>query len=422
MRWKNMKITAVDNIYNFQKRNGIDRQTSQSVAKNNNAVNTVLSQNLLMWKDGKVNAALYHVSFTSKPRTNSTDKRRLAEKSGDFRISKFSDIPCPACGKKMLNLSKFGEIAEELANVPPEEYLDCLGKYKEYMRPVEESVYNEISDLSKQPGATKDIRQLVVSLRKTKLPLLQKVQLRKINKMRALAKTLPNDEQKVLMSKVSNLASIVRKTNSEAPFRRKVMIDRISKIKLRNPKKYDKLQKIAASFPTSSDMNSAWIVKYSGKNKMNEDWDSYAIALRFLSTSIANTDHIIAYDLENNHDDISNYMSMHSACNGQKSNKSFLQWLNEDKENRMQYMKDYFQTVDSIISRKSFNKKKYKNYVALATETIFEASKGQLRLNIEKPVQESVEGVVDDIAEEQIPECDTIETLSENEVPKEEVT
>ena len=248
------------------------------------------------------------------------------------------------------------------------------------MRPVEESVFNEIYENSKKPGASKDIRTLLVELRDEKMPILQKVQMRQVKKMRALAKTLPEKEKKVLMSKVNELSRMIRKNNASAPFRRKVMIDRISKVKIENQKKYEKLQNIARSFPTSADMNSAWIVKYSGKNKLNIDWDSYSIALRFLASSIANTDHILAYDIENNHDDISNYMAMHNACNTQKSNKPFLQWLNEDKENRIKYMEDYFNYVNDLLESGKIKKKKYKNYVAYATETIFEVSKGQVKL------------------------------------------
>ncbi len=321
------------------------------------------------------------VNFTSsKKRTYSTDKKHIAEKSGDFAVSKLCDITCPSCGKKMLNQTKFNLIAKELAELQPDEYLDHLGKYTEYMRPVEESVYNELYKLSQKPGNSKDIRTLLVSLRNAKMPILQDAQMRQIKKMRSLAKTLPDDERTILLNKIKSLQQIIRKNNTTAPFRRKIMIDRISKIKIRNPKKYEKLQKIAKNFPTSSDMNSAWIVKYSGKNKHNQDWASYDIALRFLSSSVANTDHIIAYDIENNHDDISNYLSMHSACNAQKGNKPFLQWLYEDKDNRIKYLQDYFEIVDNIIQKKRISKKKYRNYVAYATQTIFEASKGQVKL------------------------------------------
>ena len=395
-----MKIAPVKNLIN----SGVNSHVTNLFQGRYQAFENGISYAQINYKWHDItNAFYYPVSFSSsKERTYSTDKRRLAEKSGDFKISRYNDIPCPACGKKMLNVNKFSEIAEELSELPPEQYLECLGKYKEYMRPVEESVYNEISDLSKNTGE-KDIRQLVVSLRNKKLPLLQKVQLRKVNKMRALAKTLPNDEQRVLLKKVAGLASIIRKTNPEAPFRRKIMLERISKVKLRNPKKYEKLQRIAESFPTSSDMNSAWIVKYSGKNKMDKDWTSLEIATRFLSSSMANTDHIIAYDIDNNHDDITNYMAMHCSCNSEKANKPFLQWLNEDKNGRFENMKKYFNDVDGLISARRLRKKKYRGYVAKATETIEQASKGQIPASTLRPdknvntVDSIIQGIPKDI-------------------------
>lgn len=333
------------------------------------------------------NVFYYPVNFTAHERTFQSLKPKLKERSGDFVICRFPDLPCPACGKKMLNKSKFNQIAKVLAEIPSDQYLEFLGNYVEYMRPVEASVYKDLLAESQKPGASKDLRELLVSLRDNKLPILQEAQMRQIKKMKSLAKTLPEDEKRVLLNKVEKLKVQIRKKNSEAPFRRKIMIDRISKIKIRNPKKYEKLQIIAKNFPTSSDMNSAWIVKYSGKNKNNQDWDSYNIALRFLQSSISNTDHIIAYNLDNRHDDISNYMAMHSACNSQKSNKSFLQWLNEDKENRIKYMQDYFDQVGDLISSHRITKKKYKNYVAYATQTIFAASKGEVKL-----FEDSIEG------------------------------
>lgn len=318
------------------------------------------------------------VNFTSKQkRTVKSSKPHLKERSGDFVIAKINGIRCPACGQKMMNQSIFEKFTQELSEVEPEKYLEFLGDYTEYMRPIEASVYKEICAESKRLGTT-DIRSLVVSLRDNKLPVLQEAQLRLVKKMTSLAKSLPADEQKALMSKIQKLKSEIKKKNSTAPFRRKIMLDRISKVKISNPKKYEKLQRIAANFPTSSDMNSAWIVKYSGKNKFNEDWDSYTIATRFLQSSVANTDHILAYATDNTHDDISNYMAMHNACNSQKANKSFLQWLNEDKDNRIKYMQQYFDDCDKVISSKIIGKKKYKNYVAYATQTVFEVSKGQV--------------------------------------------
>ena len=332
------------------------------------------------------NAFYYPVNFSGKTkRTYESDKPKLKERSGDFTVCKISDIPCPACGKKMMNRTTFDKFAHNLAQVPPEDYLYFLADYYDYMRPVEASVYKEICIESQKSGASTDIRELLVSLRDHKLPILQEAQMRQVNKMTALAKSLPEDEKKALLDKITKLKQEIRRKNATAPFRRKIMLNRISKVKIRNPRKYEKLQRIAKNFPTSSDMNSAWIVKYSGKDKRGKDWDSYTIALRFLQSSVANTDHIVAYGINNNHDDISNYMAMHYACNGQKENKPFLQWLYEDKDNRIKYMIDYFDHVDELIRTKKIKKKMYKNYVAYATETIFEASKGELNLTTRYP-------------------------------------
>lgn len=329
------------------------------------------------------------INFTAKDkRTFQSDKPKLKEHSGDFQVCRFSDIHCPACGKKMMNRNKFEKFCDDLAAVPQDKYLEFLGEYEPYMRPVESSVYKELLIESKKEGTT-DIRELLVSLRDHKLPVLQEAQMKLVNKMTSLARTLPDDEQKALMSKINQLKAEIRRKNASAPFRRKIMIDRISKVKIKNPRKYEKLQRIAKNFPTSSDMNSAWIVKYSGKNKYNEDWDSYSIATRFLQSSVANTDHILAYDIDNTHDDISNYMAMHNACNGQKGNKPFLQWLNEDKDNRIKYMQQYFDDCDELISTKRLRKKKYRNYVAYATQTVFEVSKGQVKIEPTKHPIES---------------------------------
>ena len=355
-------------------------------SKKNNNINNLVNTDQ---KDSIVslsNAFYYPLSFSSKTkRSYGSDKPKLQEKSGEFKVSVFKDITCPACGKKMINPGLMRQIYTDLSALQPDEYLDYIGRYRDYMRPVETSVYDEIYAMSQKPGSTKDIRELLVSLRDAKLPLLQDVQMNLINKMRSLARTLPNDEKEVLLSKLAKLEKIVRKNKTNSPFRRKILIDRMSKVKIDNQIKYEKLQRLVKSFPTSRDMNSAWIVKYSGNNKENRPWTSFEIALRFLSSSLANTDHIIAYSIEDNHDDITNYMSMHCGCNSEKRDKSFIQWLNEDRANRIKYMQQYFSDVDQLISGGAIKKKKYKNYVALATKTVEDASRSQVQADVIRP-------------------------------------
>ncbi len=319
-----------------------------------------------------------NILYPLEERIYSSKNPIMLERPGDFLINKFENVPCPACGQLMLTRNQFDEFKLLIDNAEPDSYISILEKYKSYMRPIELSVFEEIKSLS-QEMKTNDIRSLIVVLRNTKLKQLQKIQRQKLKKMIAIAKNLPKEERKVLLSKLKKLESYIKKNNQEAPFRRKIMIDRISKLKIANKHKYIKMQNIAKSFPSSSDTNSAWIVKYSGNNKNGEPWSSHDIALRMLEFSVPNTDHILARDKEAHHDDITNYMPMHSGCNSQKANKSFLHWFNEDRKHREASLNAYFSKVDELISSGQITDERYKHYVADATQFIFELSCGQYK-------------------------------------------
>ena len=320
------------------------------------------------------------VSFSSN-RTYSTSKKHLKEIPARFKVTQFENVPCPACGNTMLTQKQFDAFTERIENTEPDEYLDVLSDYTGYMRPIELSVYKDVSKLSDETGV-KDLRKLVTMLRSTKLVQLQKIQMHRVREMSRLARTLPSAEKAVLNNKIEDLKKQIHRTNSEAPFRRKIMIDRISKIKIKNPIQQQKLHNIALSFPTSNDLNSAWIVKYSGTNKHNEPWESKDIALRMLQESVPNTDHILAYSTERNHDDISNYLAMHKGCNCQKAAKPFMQWVFENKDGRLDSLDRYFKRVQELIDNEELKNPKYKNYVANATDTIREVTHNKVDITI----------------------------------------
>ena len=99
-----------------------------------------------------------------------------------------------------------------------------------------------------------------------------------------------------------------------------------------------------------------------------------------LANSVSNTDHMLAYSLERNHDDITNYVAMHCGCNSTKGNKPFMQWFNEAPEKRKEYLNEYFKKAYELISTGILYEPKYQHYVAFATNTISDLSKGQVEL------------------------------------------
>lgn len=199
--------------------------------------------------------------------------------------------------------------------------------------------------------------------------------------MEVLAQTLPDDEREILTEKIDGLKQIIKVNKHRSPFRRKIMIDKISRINIKDPEKRKELYKLAQGFPTSEDLDSAWIVKYSGKKSDGTTWTSKEIAKRLLEFSMPNTDHIKSYLDNRNNDDISNYLAMHSGCNTNKDDKTFNAWYMEDPVRRTQSMVKYFEKVDELITSKQLKDKKYKNYVQLAADTIKETSLGFVDLS-----------------------------------------
>lgn len=326
------------------------------------------------------NIFYYPLNFGNRRRNYSSTIPELQMKTENFHVCKFDNIPCPCCGKIMLPRTKYNNIAYKLDKyVKPEEYLDYLGQYTEYMRPVEESVYNQLQILSAKTGE-KDIRTLLLNLRDIKLPELEKQQYKQLRKLKVFSKHLSENEKKLLDENIAKVEAEIDRKNTQAVFRRKVVIDRMSKIPIKNKKKYNKLQKLVKDFPTSGAMDAAWIVKYSGLDKNNQPWTSNTIAKRFLMNSIPNTDHILAYDIEQGHDDITNYMAMHNSCNGQKENKPFIEWINEDKDNRIKNMRKYFLGIQELIDNNKLNDIRYKDYVAFATQRIRNLSNNKIKV------------------------------------------
>ena len=365
-----MKISPINtiNISKIQKRG--DFSSTNSISVPNNKQIDCLS-----------NSYYYPISFDAKPKSRvySSQHPELFEHPSDFQLSKIEDIPCPACGKKMMTRQKFNEFKQRLDETNSNQYLYLLGEYQDYMRPIEASVYQELIALSPMAETT-DIRELLVTLRQTKLPQLQSIQRRKLIQMKKIARTLPTEERAALSIKLTELGRQIKRKNEEAPFRRKKMLQEIKNVKISNPYKYEKLQNLAKAFPTSKDTNSAWIIKYSGKNKHNQDWESKDIAERMLYSSVPNIDHIIPYGTENGHDDISNYLSMHSGCNCTKASKPFMQWYNEMPDVRNKSLNAYFDKVEEVISQGVIKDEKYKDYVAYATGTIRDVTMGQVNL------------------------------------------
>ena len=66
-------------------------------------------------------------------------------------------------------------------------------------------------------------------------------------------------------------------------------------------------------------------------------------------------------------------------------------------------LKEYFDSVNELISTKRISKKKYRNYVAYATQTIWEVSKGQVKITpTAKKEEDFLKEAINNVFEEEL--------------------
>ena len=311
------------------------------------------------------------------------------EKSGNFKICNIDGLTCPSCGKPMLPRPVFEEeFLKRLDEVPEKQYINVLNEYEHYMTQVEANVFRKIkAKAEKHPQY--NLSRLLIDLRDEELPKLESIQFKKLDQMKIMVQTLPKNERDGITRVINAAEDKIRGRSTKHPFRRKALVEDVQKVKIHNYKTKQNFIKIAESFPSSSEAECAWIVKYSGRDKKKKLRSSREIAERFLINSKTNTDHIIAQDLFDktdrsitkdlcSKDSIFNYMAMHSGCNSEKTNKTFMEWFNEKPEPRYRYLQKYLDEVQEALDNGEIDDERYENYTQEVTKTIARASGGRL--------------------------------------------
>lgn len=288
----------------------------------------------------------------------------------NFEVGKIDKLTCPACGGEMMPKWKFLEFSEKLAHSKESQYIDILKDYEEYMMPTERKVFEQIKKLDEQ-NPEGSLKYHLLTLRKDKLPELEEVQINKLNSIKQLANKLSKyDKQRVI--DVVNAGENKIYAHGKKPFKRKTFIESLDKLYIQNDLIKKQMMNIANTLPTSSELEGAWIAKYSAQTRSPKE-----IAERFLNLSVGNTDHVIASDNDGGFC-IPNYIGMHTGCNSDKTNKSFLNWFNEDPQGRQEFIQKHLDEVQNKIEDGTISDPAYKDYIQQVTQTIYDDTKGQL--------------------------------------------
>ena len=312
-----------------------------------------------------------------------------ADTQSGFRLSSLNyPIHCPCSGGLIMTKPIFAKIKKEIGNAKDKEYLSIIEKNKEYLFPKEEKIFNFLKE-QKKLHPTKTIAQIVVQERKHRLSQIEGKQYKILDNISKISETLTDkDDTEKIKSLLETTRKVIFERKDDKSFKRKKFIELLEKTKIKDEKTKAKLMEIAETLPTSTGDEDAWFVKYGGINKRNGKLRSSAeIVTKLLEPSYTNTDHVHPWN-RGGLDAVSNFWLMRARCNIVKTDIPFNEWLNEDKENRIGYIKQYLTDVKAAIkqSKDPYIHKKYDLYPAKLAKTIYYETEGEVDFTKEYPL------------------------------------
>lgn len=280
-----MRIFAVNSIqFNNSKRiqkSNLDNFESKFLSSSNYHKDTVSFQ-------GKIPSLVTPTMEDLINRTKAVDILRF----NILRLAKHK-IPCPCCGHIMLDIDTYKAFEADIQKTTnPQDILIKIGKLKEYLHPVEMSVYKMMkAKLFEHPNMS------LHEVLKEKLPRSEKKlifqQSKTLVSLGVMSKELPAEKGNVIGQLIGETFQRLFDTGSTSRFSRKVflkkleyMLKDVDNIKLKN-----KMISEAANLPTAYNDADAFIVKYAKRDYKGKNPDQ-KIACRMLANSLATVEHI----------------------------------------------------------------------------------------------------------------------------------
>lgn len=316
------------------------------------------------------------------------DSKEADTQSG-FKLSQLTHpLTCPDCGKPIMTKPIFTAIKEELNNADEKTYLSVVESHSEFLYPQEQKILKNLQTVQKKNPDAK-ITDIVKNEREKRLDKLERQQFKVLDKLEEMAEVLPYEDRSKIHGLIDMSSKIIFQRQNTYAFQRSKFIELADNLDLSKPETKAEVHKLASKLPSSMNNEDAWYVKYGGLDNKKKERTSRDIAERLIAPTYTNTDHIHPHDL-GGLDAVSNFWLMHARCNIIKTNKPFNEWLNEDKENRIQYIKQYLTEAQNAIDESTDKKihPKYDNYAAKIAKTIKEETKGEVDFTEDFPLPE----------------------------------
>ena len=314
------------------------------------------------------------------------DKMEADTQSG-FRLSTLNEpVICPDCGKPIMTKPIFAAIKGELDQANESTYLDVIENHDEFLYPQERKILNKLEAV-KAKNPEKTIQEIVSHEREKRLDKLESQQYKVMDKIGEMAEELPYEDRSKIDGLLTTTSNVIFQRQNTYAFQRGKFIELASNLELSDDKTKQKLLKLAEKLPSSMNNEDAWYVKYGGLDGKKQPYTSRTIAEKLVAPTYTNTDHVHPWNL-GGLDATSNFWLMHARCNIIKTDKPFVEWLNEDRDNRVEYIKEYLTTTQKAIDESDDPKMhpKYDLYAAKIAKTIYYETNGEVDFTEEFPL------------------------------------
>lgn len=326
----------------------------------------------------------------SRPTNNPVgfDKMEADTQSG-FRLSTLEHpVICPDCGKPIMTKPIFTEIKNQLDKADDSTYLDVVKNNGEFLLPQEKKILKKLQSIqSKNPDMT--IREIVMAEREKRLDKLEDKQYKVLDEIGEVAEVLQYEDRSKIDGLLRTTSNVIFQRQNTYAFQRGKFIELANELNMHDQEAKQKVLKLAEKLPSSMNNEDAWYVKYGGVDGKKQPYTSRAIAEKLVAPTYTNTDHIHPWNL-GGLDATSNFWLMHARCNIIKTDKPFVEWLNEDRENRTEYIKEYLTSTQEAINESKDPKMhpKYDLYAAKIAKTIYYETNGEVDFTKDFPLPE----------------------------------
>lgn len=294
----------------------------------------------------------------------------------DFKVKKEEGIPCACCGRLMMTSNGVQNFENKAVGAKGEDLQNLLTANMEYFRGTEKAVVNFLLKTSKiNPEYTmKDI----------------------MTAYSPSAKVLLEDEQRNVLSEVSQKASVLGKDNDVEKcvqkalddianstdahhFERKPFLKNLVEVTKDLPDKElaGQILDSAVKLPMSKNSIEAFIVKYGHGAKTDKE-----IAHRLAQTSISTAEHIHP-DTLGGPDHTANYVAECGDCNSKRGHMPLEEWM----ENFPNMPRSVQRNIDEVTERIIVGNlgARYDDYPLDIQQTMNRETGGIIRLKVKNP-------------------------------------